>query len=237
MGARFGLLAAMVALSVSSVALAGNGNGNGSNGGGNGNGGGNNGGGNNGGGNGGGNNGGGNSGGGGGGNNNGSDVAVVGICQDLAVLNNYCVFSGNINASASGNASYLLTEAAYNPLSFADIDLNPILSTGNGVGANGAFNPGSTTSGTWNLAGYNVDFIAIKGGNSFALYRTTGSSGTWSTSALVNGGGNTPGLSHLVFFGTLAAAVPEPSTWALMILGFGVAGASMRQRKARVLFA
>ena len=147
------------------------------------------------------------------------------------------MFSGNINASDTGNASYLLTEAAYNPLAFADIDLIPILSTGTGVGSNGAFNLGSTTGGTWSVAGYNIDFIAVKGGNSFALYRTTGSSGTWSTSALVNGGGNTPGLSHLVFFGTLAAAVPEPSTWALMILGFGVAGASMRQRKARVRFA
>jgi len=30
-----------------------------------------------------------------------------------------------------------------------------------------------------------------------------------------------------------AVAVPEPATWALMILGFGAAGAALRRRKAR----
>lgn len=208
MGSRFGLLATTVALSVSSVAFAGNGKGSGNNGGGN------------------------NNGGGG-----GSSVAVDGTCQDLAVLNNYCVFSGNIDANDTGNASYLLTEAAYNPLAFADIDLNPILSTGSGVGGNGSFDLGSTTSGTWSVAGFNVDFIAIKGSNTFALYRTTGSSGTWSTSALVNGGGNTPGLSHLVFFGSAVAAVPEPATWGLLILGFGAVGSTLRRRNAAANFA
>lgn len=34
-----------------------------------------------------------------------------------------------------------------------------------------------------------------------------------------------------------AAAVPEASTWALMILGFGVAGAAMRRRRTSVAFA
>lgn len=32
----------------------------------------------------------------------------------------------------------------------------------------------------------------------------------------------------------LAAAVPEPSNWALLILGFGAAGVAMRRRKAAV---
>ena len=30
------------------------------------------------------------------------------------------------------------------------------------------------------------------------------------------------------------AAVPEPGVWALMILGFGAAGASLRRRRRRV---
>lgn len=34
-----------------------------------------------------------------------------------------------------------------------------------------------------------------------------------------------------------ASAVPEPATWGLMILGFGLAGASMRRRSATVRFA
>lgn len=32
----------------------------------------------------------------------------------------------------------------------------------------------------------------------------------------------------------LAAPVPEPATWAMMIAGFGMAGASLRRRKARI---
>ena len=32
-------------------------------------------------------------------------------------------------------------------------------------------------------------------------------------------------------------AVPEPATWAMMILGLGVVGTSMRRRKVDVAFA
>lgn len=37
--------------------------------------------------------------------------------------------------------------------------------------------------------------------------------------------------------GPVAAAVPEPSTWAMMILGFGAAGAMMRRRRSTALVA
>ena len=47
-----------------------------------------------------------------------------------------------------------------------------------------------------------------------------------STNGFVN-----PGLSALSFQGT---AVPEPATWALMLLGFGIIGAGLRRRKSRV---
>ena len=33
------------------------------------------------------------------------------------------------------------------------------------------------------------------------------------------------------------ASVPEPATWALMILGFGMTGAALRRRQAKVAFA
>jgi hypothetical protein len=35
----------------------------------------------------------------------------------------------------------------------------------------------------------------------------------------------------------VSAAVPEPATWALMILGFGVVGAAMRRRKPKLALA
>jgi hypothetical protein len=44
--------------------------------------------------------------------------------------------------------------------------------------------------------------------------------------------GTADGLSPIVAFDTLAA-VPEPSTWALAIIGFGFAGAALRSRQRR----
>ncbi|MBS0282967.1 MAG: PEP-CTERM sorting domain-containing protein, partial [Proteobacteria bacterium] len=38
-------------------------------------------------------------------------------------------------------------------------------------------------------------------------------------------------------FDNLAAAVPEPATWALMILGFGAIGGMMRRRRVSVAYA
>jgi hypothetical protein len=35
----------------------------------------------------------------------------------------------------------------------------------------------------------------------------------------------------------VAAGVPEPATWAMMIGGFGLIGAAARRRKTRVVFA
>lgn len=46
------------------------------------------------------------------------------------------------------------------------------------------------------------------------------------------GGGGDRQLSILAVFGAGAAAVPEPSTWALFILGFGLIGATMRRKPA-----
>jgi hypothetical protein len=44
--------------------------------------------------------------------------------------------------------------------------------------------------------------------------------------------GPAAGLSHTADFGTITPAVPEPSTWAMMILGFfGIAFMTYRQRK------
>lgn len=40
---------------------------------------------------------------------------------------------------------------------------------------------------------------------------------------------NNPGFSHIDFFDT--GSVPEPATWAMMILGFGAVGAAFRRRR------
>jgi hypothetical protein len=47
---------------------------------------------------------------------------------------------------------------------------------------------------------------------------------------------NTGGYSNAVLYrSTAVAAVPEPGTWALMLVGFGAAGASLRRRRRHSL--
>lgn len=55
-----------------------------------------------------------------------------------------------------------------------------------------------------------------------------------------NAGGQSAGTTYSVTFDQtvgLAGAVPEPSAWALLILGFGAVGAGMRQRRTRIAYA
>jgi hypothetical protein len=41
-------------------------------------------------------------------------------------------------------------------------------------------------------------------------------------------------MSHIAFLGTPnTPGVPEPSTWAMLILGFGIVGGAMRFSKRR----
>ncbi|WP_419809195.1 PEPxxWA-CTERM sorting domain-containing protein [Sphingomonas sp.] len=46
------------------------------------------------------------------------------------------------------------------------------------------------------------------------------------------GPGNTYFNDSTLFSGTISGAVPEPATWALMIVGFGAVGGAMRRRSA-----
>lgn len=150
-----------------------------------------------------------------------------------------CLFDGNISDNADpGNVnSYKNAEAAYNlfndtnPSANPDITLN--LLGGTDSGFPGSWTGAGTSSGTWNLAGYLVDFIAVKASNQFVLYQITpASSGTWDTLDIPFRR-NPHDVSHLMFFGT-KGGVPEPAAWAMMLAGFGLVGSSMRRRGPRL---
>lgn len=44
-------------------------------------------------------------------------------------------------------------------------------------------------------------------------------------------------IDNLLVTGTLPSAVPEPATWAMMIMGFGLAGGAIRSRRRRLALA
>lgn len=164
-------------------------------------------------------------------------TVVDGKCVSVADAHG-CLFSGNINEQASGNNSYGAAQSAYNlynnthPTAAPDISLSYLAKSDLGD-FTGSVTGLGTSAGTWSLSGFLVNFIAVKAGNNFVIYQLANptSSGSWSTVDL--GGKN---LSHLEFFGTMAP-VPEPATWAMLIAGMGVVGASMRRRKTAVSFA
>lgn len=144
-----------------------------------------------------------------------------------------CLFSGNINGN--GNAanvnSYLHSQNSYNAIRNPDIALTLITGTDAGnFGTFGSFTGAGTASGTWNLPGWNVQYIAVKASPGFVLYQTSGSSGNWDTFDIPFNN-NPHAISHLMFFGERAVAVPEPGAWALLILGFGALGATLRRRR------
>lgn len=159
---------------------------------------------------------------------------VTGSCQDLSASGSRCLFNGNINgnASASNENSFESAEASYNALAFGDIELTFITSSDDAdFSSFGSFTGANSTSGTFNLPGYDVQFLAVKAGPQFFIYNLDGgSTGTFSTVGLDNGRGNARALSHLAFFGSpVASAVPEPTTWAMMLGGFGLVGSAMRR--------
>ncbi len=79
----------------------------------------------------------------------------------------------------------------------------------------------------------NIHYFAVKQANGFALFHDSDPI----TSAVLNLSDyflKNPGYSHITFFNSGSTpAVPEPSTWALMLLGFGAVGWGLRRRSDR----
>lgn len=155
-----------------------------------------------------------------------------------------CLFSGNINSSTMGGNSFLNAQNAYNlyndthPTANPDILLTVLAASDDAnFSSFGSITGGGSSSGTWDLTGFQVDFVAVKASNAFVLYQLSSpaSTGSWDTFDIPFRN-NPHDISHLVFFGTKGTpAVPEPATWAFMILGFGAIGGAMRRnRKANV---
>jgi hypothetical protein len=67
------------------------------------------------------------------------------------------------------------------------------------------------------------------------LFSGPASSPTFNLGTFTLSGGFTAGPATLTISQAAVAAVPEPGTWALMLIGFGAIGVSMRRRRVAAL--
>ena len=99
---------------------------------------------------------------------------------------------------------------------------------------NGGLAPHSTLPDVYLIGGliYGVEVLDLPGPDFRLAFRPTLAEQQTSVSYA---GGSTYGLRGRLE--RLPSAVPEPSTWAMMITGFGAAGALLRRRRAHALAA
>lgn len=171
--------------------------------------------------------------------------AISGGCISVALSDGGCLFSGNDQNTALVQKIYnaagkpggpielgLITKFELPGSALGDLTLDGF---GTVTGLNGA-------KGSWDLAdSWLVDFVSVKAGNQFLLYRldTPAMSGVWSTLGALGG----KDLSHISFYGKPqppatpvpggTGAIPEASTWVMLITGFGLVGAVARRRKGQ----
>ena len=139
-----------------------------------------------------------------------------------------------LNIEANGQATITAVDNRLNNITFnlnsgsysrAEFNLNDIDNTSFFVMITSLFNGVvSQTSQTFNAQ--------MNGSNRFGVEALNGATLTGLTINSSNGFGS---LTQLRIAPGTFGAVPEPSTWALMLVGFGAIGASMRRRRARLI--
>ena len=93
--------------------------------------------------------------------------------------------------------------------------------------------PGTNTLNFTYNAGANdpiIHYVGVFQAGSYVLFGDPNPITSGSISLSQYFAGN-PGWSHLDFYDTRVPGVPEPGTWAMMLVGFGVAGFSLRRRR------
>lgn len=104
-----------------------------------------------------------------------------------------------------------------------------------------SFSMGSTTNGEdWILGGYNgTTWTELLEGNADGSYTALPGWGTYSQYAFLSGGtvnGNVRTAGNVLLSALdVTPSVPEPATWAMMLVGFGAAGFGLRRARGKAL--
>lgn len=167
--------------------------------------------------------------------NSGNGGVVLMSAPCVLQVGTSCLFQGNINL----DNKLAEVDDAYNGQTPAPSTLLHLTDLTGAEQDTGFSDP---HSGTVN-ASFWVQYYAVKAGDYFRLYEIAPSQTfSWSTAGLVVGNGQQPTVSHVVWFDPPApftpptsnlptGGIPEPAAWALMITGFGFAGAMFRRQR------
>ena len=93
---------------------------------------------------------------------------------------------------------------------------------------------GNTLNFTYNMGAGDpvLKYITIKQAqDDYGLYYNSAGFASGTTYTFDLSRYNPDGWSHLTVYDSVATAVPEPGTWAMMLLGFGAIGFAMRRRR------
>jgi len=91
--------------------------------------------------------------------------------------------------------------------------------------------------GSWTQAGHSAPFGALVGRYADGTFQTFGANftgaatGTGALDLFYWDSNNADNAGEIAF--NIAAGIPEPATWAMMIMGFGLVGSALRQAKGR----
>lgn len=166
----------------------------------------------------------------------------------IAGFNGQVIFTGLeaiAPSSDNGNGNPWVTDVAGNGISYLDISLSGgQFFTGAGFNLN-TINGGKPQSWTVSIKAYDANnvlhtltsgFGPLKNDEKFVVNTTDG----WKlTNVQITTSANIGGVGQVSIngIGGVTAAVPEPAAWALMILGFGGAGAALRRQRRQAALA
>ncbi|GGB17735.1 hypothetical protein GCM10011380_04080 [Sphingomonas metalli] len=166
-----------------------------------------------------------------------TQFTVNSAASNIQVSNKTCLGNCNVTASLATFSPFSLNVGQSTEFNFANF-----VFTGTGVGsanvsATLAFSDPFATATTAGTVGYLTFFGALTGGAlnwSTGTQTLTASNGASFSVRFNDLVGVTGGrATSTVTVRLLAAAVPEPATWGMMLLGFGMVAGAARYRRAK----
>jgi len=153
------------------------------------------------------------------------DVSVANTSSGATTASRISGFGFNVDpnvasAASVGSTTFGIVSSGNVPVGFGTAEVC-FLAGGGGQcagGGGGGVTLGNTGSGDFSLTFASAPVSGITLDNLFVRYQSISNTDTKGSSGI----------------GTPISAIPEPATWAMMIVGFGMVGASIRRRKSQV---